>query len=98
MREVCCPPPEAPARPACPSCGGLGINVDETTVRALLVPDALARLAHATFQFCAAPWCGVVYFSGTCPTFGITDLRVPVWQKSPPGARMVCYCFGENEA
>jgi endonuclease YncB( thermonuclease family) len=28
----------------------------------------------------------------------VQDVRVPVWQKQAPGARMLCYCFGENEA
>jgi len=98
MIECCSPPQETNTRRACPSCGGPGIAVDATTVRAMLVPEALARLVPANFQFCAAQSCGVVYFSDTCPTFAIADLHVPVWQKSPPGARMVCYCFGENEA
>jgi len=26
------------------------------------------------------------------------DVRVPIWQKQSPGDRMICYCFGENEA
>jgi hypothetical protein len=96
--EPCCPPPETKTGRVCPSCGEMGTAVDVTTVRAMLVPEALARMEPANFNFCAAPWCGVVYFSSTGPTFGIADLHVPVWQKSAPGARMVCYCFGENEA
>ena len=38
-----------------------------------------------------------MYFTAA-DTFTVGDLRVPVWQKEPFGARMVCYCFGENEA
>jgi hypothetical protein len=30
--------------------------------------------------------------------FGSQDVRVPVWQKLPFGARPICYCFGETEA
>jgi len=67
-------------------------------VQAMLVPEALTRLDHEGFQFCAVPSCAVVYYSATGATFSTADLHVPVWQKSTPGARMVCYCFGENEA
>lgn len=98
MSECCCPPPEATSRIACPSCGTRGPVVEATTVKALLVPYALARLNHDTFYFCASPTCDVVYFSGTGMTFSKANLRVPVWQKTTPGARIVCYCFGENEA
>jgi hypothetical protein len=40
----------------------------------------------------------VVYFDDQGHVFNATDLRVPVWQKQPAGARMICYCFGESEA
>ena len=39
-----------------------------------------------------------VYFSGDGEIFRTGDVRVAVWQKEPPGRRMLCYCFGENEA
>ena len=98
MSDCCCPPPAVTTRIACPSCGTRGAVVESTTVKALLVPSALARLKHDSFHFCASPACKVVYFSGAGATFDTADLRVPVWQKTPPGARIVCYCFGENEA
>jgi hypothetical protein len=62
-----------------------------------LTGDALARLPHAAFRFCAAPECPVVYFADGGTTFLTEDLRVPVWQKLPSGDRTICYCFGENE-
>ena len=98
MRESCCPPPETNTRRACPSCREIGTAVEAATVQAMLVPEALTRLDQGSFQFCAAPSCAVVYYSATGATFSTADLHVPVWQKSAPGARMVCYCFGENEA
>lgn len=39
-----------------------------------------------------------MYFDNEGHVFTTTDLRVPVWQKHPPGSRLICYCFGENEA
>jgi hypothetical protein len=72
--------------------------VEIGTVKALLVPRALARLTRSGFHFCAGPGCRIVYFSDNNQTFDIDDVRVLVWQKQPPGARMLCYCFGENEA
>jgi hypothetical protein len=38
----------------------------------------------------------VVYF-GSGGVFAREDLRVPVFQKEPPGARTVCYCFALTE-
>jgi hypothetical protein len=49
------------------------------------------------FYFCTDPACDLVYFSAD-QRFRIAEIRVPVWQKEPFGTRMVCYCFGENEA
>lgn len=39
-----------------------------------------------------------MYFDAEGRTFTTGDLRVPAWQKQTPGARTICYCFGENEA
>ena len=96
MIECCGAPPDTWR--ACPSCGLNGTLVDATTVRALLVPAALARLEPQQFRFCAGRSCEVVYFSWAGTTFTATDLQIPVWQKSAPGARTICYCLGENEA
>lgn len=62
----------------------------------MLTVNALARISGAPHRFCADPACEIVYFTAA-DTFTVHDLRVPVWQKEPFGARMVCYCFGENE-
>lgn len=85
---------EAPA--VCPSCGGSGRRVGEVTLKALLRPAALARLAAPAHRFCPAPACPVVYF-GTAESFGRDDLSVPVFQKEPEGDRIVCYCFAVGE-
>jgi hypothetical protein len=73
------------------------VPVDRSTVKALLTTAALTRLSLHTFRFCGSAACEVVYVSDAGQVFGVDDLRVPVWQKLPPGHRTVCYCFGENE-
>jgi len=50
-----------------------------------------------TFRFCPEPACDTVYVSDSGQVFRVADLRVPVWQKQPPGDRILCYCFGETE-
>ena len=99
MSDCCCPP--RPADPAeqqeCPRSGTRGVAVDLNTVKALLAPVALARITGAPHRFCPEPACEIVYFSPG-DTYTVHDLRVPVWQKEPAGARVICYCFGENEA
>ncbi len=82
---------------ACSACRTKGSLVEELTVKALLSDTALQRFEPGAHRFCPDASCDVVYFDAAGRTFTTTDLRVPVWQKQPPGARTICYCFGENE-
>lgn len=66
-------------------------------MKALLTALALRRILPGSFYFCTDPACDRVYFSAD-QQFRTAEIRVPVWQKEPFGARMVCYCFGEDEA
>ena len=68
------------------------------TVKALLTEAALQRMPLGDLRFCPDVHCDVVYFDADGLTFGTADIRVPVWQKLPFGARQVCFCFGESEA
>lgn len=83
---------------ACPECRTKGEPVDSLTVKALLTETALGRFERGEYRFCADADCSIVYFHGSAHAFRTADIRVPVWQKAPLGARTVCYCFGENEA
>jgi hypothetical protein len=86
------------AADACSCCESKGQPVDLITVKVLLTEAALRRIGQGPYRFCSASDCDVVYFAADGETFRKTDIRVAVWQKEPPGARMICYCFGENEA
>lgn len=100
-RSSCCGPSAGAAdrQLRCPADGSRGARVPLDTVKALLTETALCRLATTTEHgFCPDPACGVVYFTPAGDTYLVTDVRVPVWQKEPFGARMICYCFAENEA
>ncbi len=79
-------------------CGVPGSVVELLTVKALATEAALRRLTATRHRFCATPTCVVVYFNDAGRTLSAADLRVPVWQKQPFGARTLCYCFGESEA
>lgn len=95
--ESCCRPGVASNQGrSCPRCGQAGSLVETQAVKASVTDEALARIPHAAFRFCAVSSCPVVYFAETT-TFATTDVRVPVWQKLPAGDRTICYCFGENE-
>jgi hypothetical protein len=83
---------------ACPVSGTVGKLVELLTVKGLLREPALRRLDSLDHYFCSDPACDVVYFNGAGATYARGDLRVPVWEKELPGARTICYCFGENEA
>jgi hypothetical protein len=76
----------------------MGKPVDALTVKALLTETALRRYEPGEYRFCDDPSCDIVYFAEAGPTFGVREVRVPIWQKEPVGTRTICYCFGENEA
>ncbi len=72
--------------------------MDRVTVKALLTEAALQRMPQGDLRFCPDADCDVVYFDADGVSFATTEVRVPVLQKLPFGARQVCYCFGESEA
>lgn len=96
----CCqiPSPGAQAAGVCPRSGSRGKPVEIQTVKALLTERALTRLGRSPHWFCPDPGCEVVYFDADGATYVKADVRVPVWQKEAFGSRVICYCFGENEA
>lgn len=99
MSDVCCAAKAAGAVESathCPACRRPGRPVARITLKALLRPEGLARLASPEHRFCPTPECTVVYFGGG-EVFAREDLMVPVFQKEPPGARTVCYCFALTE-
>ncbi len=81
----------------CADCGQPGRTVDPITVKALLRPEALARLSAAGHRFCSTRSCPVVYF-GDGEVFDREEVTVPVFHKGPVGDRTVCYCFAISEA
>src|SRR3970040_1320442 len=80
-----------------PDCSQTGRTVDPITVKALLRPEALARLSAPAHRFCPTASCPVVYF-GDGEAFDRADVAVPVFHKEPAGDRAVCYCFAISEA
>ena len=82
----------------CPSCGAKGRRVASPALKGVLTNEAMRRLESVSYFFCRTPACSTIYFSASPSIFDRTDLRVPVWEKEPPGTRTICYCFGENES
>jgi hypothetical protein len=77
----------------CPLNGRPGKVVKLITLKALLTPQALTRLAPLdTYYFCSDPVCPVVYYSASHSYRG-GDLKVPVFQKDSNSNVPVCYCF-----
>lgn len=94
--EECCQPRREPRPGSCPKCGHTGREVERITLKALLRPDALARLGPEEHRFCATRECPIVYFQNA-EVFRREDVLVPVFQKEVQGGRTVCYCFGISE-
>jgi hypothetical protein len=89
-------PGEAAVPLRCPGCGNAGRAVARITVKAILTPQALARLSDPEHRFCPTTFCPIVYF-GRAETFDRDEVSVPVFQKEPAGDRTVCYCFAVTE-
>lgn len=90
--------PQVPAPVLCPRSGHASLPVKLLTLKALLRPQALARLQPtADFRFCPDPACDVVYFSPQ-QSFQVPDLKVPVAHKDPGDQIPLCYCFGFTRA
>ena len=98
VSECCCPAPDVATKAGCPSCSQAAARVEATTVKALLTPEALARVNMAGFYFCSSETCDTVYFSDRGQVFRTSDVAVRVWQKQSAGDRTFCYCFGESES
>lgn len=98
MSNCCAAPVATRGTTCCPASGTNGKPVNLQTVKALLTPVALQWMHTSQHRFCPEPTCDVVYFDADGNRYAKNDIRVRVWQKEPFGARMVCYCFGENEA
>lgn len=99
MEDTCCVP-TTPGQDAtfCPVSGTRGKDVALVTLKALLIPAALARLEpKATFRYCPDATCDVVYYSPT-QTYHAADLKVPIFHKQPSPEVPVCYCFGHTRA
>ncbi|HXI15748.1 MAG TPA: (2Fe-2S)-binding protein [Chloroflexota bacterium] len=84
----------------CPQCGHQGRPVERLTLKALLRPDALARLdVGAAYRFCATADCPVVYFTDQGGSvYHKADLEVRVGQKETAEPIPLCYCFGHTRA
>jgi hypothetical protein len=98
MGDSCDAPAAEPGARACETCTERGSPVQLQTVKALLTEIALRRVRLTHYRFCANPTCETVYFGDAGDQFGKGDIRVPVWQKEPSGARLLCYCFSESES
>lgn len=101
MSLSCCSPgptPEAWSADRCRQSETKGRKVPIITLKSLLRPDSLVRLApDVQHYFCPDTDCEVVYFS-TNGTYHRHELKVPVYQKDSGADVPVCYCFGWTRA
>src|SRR5712692_1981904 len=100
MSSCCATNGNRPVQAAhCPECDRKGRHVDPITVKALLRPDALARLESGAYSFCPTPTCPVVYFSSEAGSvYHTEDLKVRVGLKETEDPVSICYCFGHTRA
>ncbi len=82
----------------CPECKLRGRAVETQTLKALLRPEALARLEVGTaYLFCACPACPVVYFAAEgVSVYRKQELQVRVGLKETEEPVPLCYCFGHT--
>ncbi len=81
----------------CPSCGEGGKMVNSITLTSHLSDAARAGLDSTEgFVFCSNSDCEVSYFGPQ--TFPVSDVELPIFQKSTDPNRLVCYCFKHSVA
>lgn len=82
----------------CPRCAGQGRPVLRKTVLLMLKPGLLNAATSASYRFCAANDCPVVYFEDEgSRQFTVDDLRIRVGLKVKEDPIPLCYCFGFEE-
>ncbi len=83
----------------CPRCARAGRPVETQTLKALLCPDALARLQVETpYLFCATPSCPLVYFAANASSiYDKDEIEVRVGLKETEAPIPLCYCFGHTQ-
>ncbi len=82
----------------CPVCGTQSAPVSRQTVKAILVPTALARLAECEYFFCSERDCTIVYFSQDgLSTFTKSDVKMRIGVKETEDPVALCYCFGYTQ-
>jgi len=83
----------------CRACGEQGAPVSRKTVLLMLKPELLEQAMTATYSFCSARDCPVVYFDEQgSHRFTTNDLRVTVGVKASQDPIPLCYCFGFDES
>lgn len=83
----------------CNQCKSRGRPVSRKTVLLMLKPHLLEQAMTASYSFCPASDCSVVYFDEEGDQrFTIEDLRVRVGLKSKTDPIPLCYCFGFDES
>lgn len=80
--------------PRCPGCGGRGVSVPATAVRARTTTDR-SRALDGDARFCEDAGCDTAYFDGFGTAIQIGELTHPAWPKD--GDAPVCACFGITE-
>lgn len=91
--------PQAKQTALCPQCARAGQPVETQTLKALLCPDALARLhVEASYLFCATPACPLVYFAADAASvYDKSEVEVRVGLKETEAPIPLCYCFGHTQ-
>ena len=101
MSDCCDPEKDSCAsakKRACPIDRHACVAVEHRTVLHHLKSPWLHPLGPQPYYFCDNPNCAVVYFSGDTQVIGLDELRGPIGQKQRGSERLICYCFGVNEA
>ena len=82
--------PPNPVTP-CPKCRAAGRKVGLIALQALLTEEAHSRLDDGErYRFCKTGSCDVAYFGERAAAiFHLTDLQVPIFQKSSEPSRLV---------
>lgn len=81
----------------CPSCGGLGIEVEPITVKNMLNDDLKSEINdNVKWYICSSENCETVYFSND-NKYSKKDVGVLIWFKEHIDDVPICYCSNLTE-
>lgn len=77
----------------CPKCISKGVEVNNNTVKHLVINEFTNQIKESTYYICMNEECDIVYFSTNLNvSYSKQQIKVPIWYKKDANPKYICYC------